>query len=261
MGPSPLVTQLIAWQKGIGSELSFWEKWFQSQGMLWPDDFRYRQQPDTEIDASLLSGNLSSANTLRILDVGAGPMTVLGKQKNGCSLNITACDPLGPFYAEMAERHGVKRPVPTEQAFAEDLTAFYPRESFDLVFCQNALDHSFDPVRGIEEMLLVVKPIGRVVLRHNINEAETENYFGFHQWNFDEDAGHFVVWNRANRIDITEIFSPWADITTAKGGGFRETGTLSVFFDMKSTPALAIDKRAEARVRELLTALLGASAT
>ena len=49
-------------------------------------------------------------------------------------------------------------------------------------------------------MTRVVKPGGWIVLKHTINEAETENYSQLHDWNFNLEAGRFVIWNRAERI-------------------------------------------------------------
>jgi SAM-dependent methyltransferase len=249
---SPLSAQMAAWQSGIRDELDFWSQWFETKGLPWPDDWRGRQRPDTELDASLLAGNLAGVDSPRILDVGAGPMTVLGKQKNGRPLDIAACDPLAPFYAEMADKHGVKRPIKTEQAFAEDLTVYYPAASFDLVHCRNALDHSFDPLRGIEEMLLITKPTGRVVLIHYPNEALNVDYTGLHQWNFDEESGRFIIWNKNKRIDATEAFSRWADIKTTR----TDNGDIKVVFDLKASAPRLTDGRAVSRVQELLAAML-----
>lgn len=249
---SPLSAQIAAWQIGLHSELDFWSEWFKTKGLHWPDEWRNRQRPDTELDPSLLAGQLARVEGPRILDVGAGPMTVLGKRKNGRPVDLTACDPLAPFYTEMADRHGIKRPVETEQAFAEDLSAFYPLATFDLVHCQNALDHSFDPVRGIEEMLLVAKPMGRVVLIHHPNEAANTDYDGLHQWNFDEVSGRFIIWNKQKRIDATEAFSKWTDVETTR----TADGDVKVVFDLKGTPPIPEEGRAAHRVRDLLAAVL-----
>jgi SAM-dependent methyltransferase len=98
-----------------------------------------------------------------------------GKRYKGAKIDITAVDPLAPFYAEILSRLSVERPIETVQAFAEDLTAYFEVSSFDLVHCCNALDHSFDPMRGVEEMLAVTRVGGRLILRHNANEGEARD--------------------------------------------------------------------------------------
>lgn len=209
-----LANQLSLWSQGIGYEIGFWEKWHATEGDQWPEDFIDRQRTDIDNPDWLLRylGIDHDPTAARILDVGAGPLTVLRPTHRGQRLDITAVDPLAPFYADMAARYSIERPIPTVQAFAEDLTAVFRPNSFDVAHCCNALDHSFDPIRGIEEMLTVVRPGGVVCLRHSRNEAEFEQYSGFHQWNFDADNGDFVVWNKMERVNVTKMFVGRADI-------------------------------------------------
>lgn len=245
-----LAKQIAAWQEGVPSEVRFWNLWFESQGLEWPDDYRQRLKPDREAPPWIFEGaNLPPIP--RVLDVGAGPLTLLGTRYNGNLIDLVASDPLAPFYDQIADNYGVQRPVRTVQAFAEDLSCYYDAESFDIVFCSNALDHSFDPVRGIEEMFKVAKPKGRIVLVHSENEAVFENYEGLHQWNFNEEGGKFIIWNRENRIDVTDRFSARANVRTNKVGR-----GLTVFFDKTGVPTLDHSSAAPQRVRELLAALL-----
>ena len=169
-----LAQQLAVWVSGLDGELHFWDQWLATQGLQWPDDFQSRLDPHREIEPWLLCE--VDNGPVRVLDVGSGPLTCLGFYHRGRRVELTACDPLAPFYAELIAKHGVSCPVPTQLGFAEDLSAFFSLDEFDVVHCRNALDHSFEPVRGIEEMLLVLKPGGQIVLSHVINEAEHGQY-------------------------------------------------------------------------------------
>jgi SAM-dependent methyltransferase len=244
---SPLVRQIRAWQRGIGPELAFWERWFATRGSDWPEEFKRRLRDDTEISGLVAP----SHDATRVLEVGSGPLTLLGKNCKGKRVDITATDPLANFYLDMATRHGIVPLIPVQQAFAEDLSQYFQPESFDVVYCANALDHSFDPVRGIEEMLIVLRPGGRIVLEHAANEAEHENYTGFHQWNFDERAGSFVMWNVNNHIDVSAVFAEWLDTSVTKRGR-------ALTVTMQSRARFRNDQlsRARIRIRDLLGALL-----
>jgi SAM-dependent methyltransferase len=253
MQPSPeksndaLVRQLTAWLDGIDYEIGFWGEWMRSKGGKWASDFTGRMDPERPIDPALFEG-MDTSGTPKVLDVGAGPATYFGYKLNGRQIELSACDPLAPQYAKMAKENGVTWPVATVSGFAEDLGAFYPRGHFDLVVCRNALDHSFDPVRGIEEMLLVLKLGGRVNLIHYANEAEGGNYVGFHQWNFDVVNDRPIVWNKTHHVDLIERFGNCADITcnkTERWVRFR--------FDKKSEPEFP-ENRAQLRIAELLLA-------
>jgi SAM-dependent methyltransferase len=245
-----LVRQLSAWLNGIDYEINWWTDWIQTNGSNWPDDFAARKNPDREVfDPNLFEG-MDTTATQKVLDVGAGPATCLGHRLNGKPIELTACDPLAPQYAAISAQCGVTWPVQTISGFAEDLSAFFPRNHFDMVFCRNALDHSFDPVRGIEEMLLVLKVGGRVNLTHFANEAEEGKYVGFHQWNFDVVGGRPVIWNPHARIDLIDRFGHCADVSCKKNEARR---LVEFRFDKKRDPELP-ENRAQLRIAELLLA-------
>ncbi|MCA6479609.1 MAG: methyltransferase domain-containing protein [Chitinophagaceae bacterium] len=250
-----VASQMEAWQKGVTAELRFWDLWYATKGLEWPIEYANRLRQDTEFPAALLDG---LGDDPRVLDVGSGPLTLLGKNYKGQPVNITACDPLAPYYTMLSVKHDIDVPVPVRQAFAEDLSFFFDPGSFDLVYCANALDHSFDPIRGIEEMLIVARIGGRVVLQHATNEAEREQYIGFHQWNFDEEGGQFVIWNKSGKIDASERFRHFSSMEIHK-----QEGSISVSFLKTGEPVGDLKSRSRERVKELLEAFLsiGASAS
>jgi ubiquinone/menaquinone biosynthesis C-methylase UbiE len=135
----------------------FWAAWLRTSGIHWPEDYARRLNPDAEIDPALGALLEQVGNGATILDVGAGPVTVLGKKWKQYEFSIHAVDPLAELYNRLVATSGVTPVVRTEFALAEDLSAFFDPASFDIVHCRNALDHSFDPLRGILEMLRVVK--------------------------------------------------------------------------------------------------------
>ena len=187
--------------------------------------------------------------------MGSDPISKLGKFHNGIKLKITACDPLANYYAEILRALGVVPPIRTIQAFAEDLSCYFEKDWFDMVVCTNALDHSFEPMRGLVQMLEVVKLGGTVLLQHRLREAKSEKYAGFHQWNFDRQDGRFIMWNRTERIDVAEHIAPFAEVTV------EDLGWVVVTI-RKTAPVVApqsTDMRA--RIRALLNSMLALSHT
>jgi SAM-dependent methyltransferase len=126
---------------------------------------------------------------------------------------ITAVDALAEQYERLLRDAGITPPVLTQQGEVERLTERFPKNSFDLVNMENALDHSYDPLLGIRQMLEVVKPGGYVLLLHDVNEAHRTGYVGFHQWNFCAENGHFIIWNRKTRISVNDALGDIAEIT------------------------------------------------
>jgi SAM-dependent methyltransferase len=239
--------QLLKWSNGVANEVDFWTGWIRSKGNEYPEDFEQRlslDDPWRAGDEPVPEAHWS------ILDVGAGPLTRLNKTIDGQLLDITAVDPLAPYYDRALSDNGVTPPIRTQQAFAEDLTALFPENHFDLVSCQNALDHSIDPIRAIEEMISVAKVGGYVVLAHARNEAESESYIGLHQWNFDKIDEKFVIWNKQEKHVVDDLFGGSADIKTYRNGEHIRT----VFRKKASSP-----KDMAARHRERLQDVLSAS--
>jgi SAM-dependent methyltransferase len=203
--------QLNLWAAGVANEIKFWSWWVKQAGGKWPDDYAERMGGKKEFPHRLAS-LFDVGQHIDVLDVGAGPVSILGPKCTRNSVTITATDPLADAYDWIFERNGLQPPIRTKFAPAEDLISYFPVNSFDLVYCRNALDHSFDPVRGIECMLAVCKPEGFVVLEHYNNEAEKAGYEGLHQFNFDGENGDFVVWNKKYRCNVTAHFARIASV-------------------------------------------------
>jgi SAM-dependent methyltransferase len=198
--------QLANWSEGFRYEVDFWREWFATKGLSWPDDYAMRFDTALPLEpglAELVAG--SSRPDVRILDVGSGPASNVGKTMQGGEVHLRACDPLAHQYAELWEEFGAYPPVRTEFAVVEELSSFFEPSTFDIAHCRNALDHSFDPLRGIVEMLKIVRVGGWVVLRHHPNEAERESYAGFHQYNFEIRNGKFVIWSREETLEPANL--------------------------------------------------------
>jgi SAM-dependent methyltransferase len=209
-----LRTQLKAWKQGIPSETLFWDKWMKERGGQWQEEFEKRFDPETPLDPWIAEAvRRLGQRDLSILDVGAGPATVVGYKFEGAALRITAVDPLAPIYNDLLAHHQLSPPVAPTFAPAEELGSFFEPNSFDVVHCRNALDHSFDPIRGIVEMLKVVRIGGLILLRHHRNEAEHGKYQGFHQYNFDRCNDRFVIWNKSMRIDVADFLGGRAQVS------------------------------------------------
>lgn len=203
------------WENGKIEEINFWHMWFETKGLKWLAEYKHRLNPDMLLQPDLIKcvQNLWWKKEVSILDVGAGPLTILGKKWPGHIVKITAVDPLSEEYDKLFEEFGVKPLVKTQYGEVEKLTDIFPMKYFDLVYMRNAIDHSYDPILGIRQMLEVVKNGGYVVLSHSINEAEKANYEGFHQWNLCIENEKFLIWNKNERHFVDDIFSDMIKIS------------------------------------------------
>ena len=204
----------------LKGEVDFWRRWLSTKGMYWPDDFRARFDPDRPIGGHLAAYvDRIDAEVVRILDVGSGPLTKLGKTHPSKRLEITATDLLAPDYDRLLAELGIVPPVRTIYADAERLAEQFGEGAFDIVHGQNCVDHTADPLRAIDQMVAVTKPGGWVVLFHAENEGQRERYNQLHQWDFTCEAGSFVIRDRAGRtVNVTHRLAALCDVECTRVG-------------------------------------------
>ncbi|WP_276353611.1 methyltransferase domain-containing protein [Cohnella caldifontis] len=201
------------WITSIEHELVHWACSLAAKGGEYQDDYNSRLQPDRLLQEELTKYiNVEPGVQVEILDVGAGPLTILGKKHHQYELVINAVDPLGNFYQQMLKDFDVNAPIQTQTCEVENLTQLFERNRFDLVFMRNALDHCYDPILGINEMINVVKPSSYILLTHIINVGEIESYDGLHQWNFSQEGDEFIIWNKDSQTNVTRFFQDIADV-------------------------------------------------
>ena len=219
--PNGLCDRWLRWKAGIQYEIDFWNRWCSCKGSPWTEDFDRRTDQNSLVDQHL-EGLLKRLHKPRIniLDVGAGPLTCLGKNSPSCDLTLVATDPLALYYDWILSQHSISAPIRTEFALGEDLTLSYQPNSFDIVHSRNAIDHSLEPVRAIIQMLNVCRIGGYVILRHAHNEAETEKYSGFHNWNFTIEDHKFIIWNRSTKIDVSALVCDFAESEIILSDGY-----------------------------------------
>ena len=186
------------WIKGIESELMFWEYMISNDEIWLPKEKRNKQ-----------TTNINDKNVMKILDVGAGPMTILTPNNTS---HIIAVDPLALYYNKLLDKYNRNPILRTEFCFSERLYERFEENYFDQVHMSNALDHSFFPMISLFNFLYVVKKGGKVLLYHAQNEAEFEKYLGFHQFNIDIQDGKAVFWNKSVKIILEDILNGIAEI-------------------------------------------------
>ena len=207
MVTSSLDTQKKIWRASIKSELKFWESYFRTKGLQWKDHYALRLDPDMALQTRVMELLPTDKKTVKILDVGAGPLTFLGKKCAGKEVLITAVDPLAEEYDKILKKYHVHPVIRTEKLDAEKLTMRFPPETFDLVFARNCIDHAYSPEKAMLEMIAVVKKGHYVLMEHRINEAEKEGYRGLHQWNFSlTPTGDFYISSKNYHVNFSEKY-------------------------------------------------------
>lgn len=190
--------ELLAWfacrERGLRAETAFWDKWLRTKGDQWGADYQARISPDTyvgEWHGRILDGMLG--DEIRVLDVGAGPITSFGYRHKEKKIQIVPVDPLAHHYEVLTEKYGVVPPIKTLNCLGEKLHTCFRNDEFDLVNARNSLDHTVDPVQCVWSMYAVCRVNGYITLIHAENEGQNNKYFGLHQWDFKVANGKLHI--------------------------------------------------------------------
>lgn len=194
----------LRWKLAQYSEIRFWKKYLQGGGLNWKNKFALKFDPCLPLQEEIYSVLPANKQDIRILDVGAGPMTYLGKVHDGLRIQIEAVDPLADSYNRILDKNKIVPIVKTKQCPAEELSNYFSEDSFDLVFARNCIDHSYNPHVAINEMIKVLHSDCYLVMAHIPNEGKNENYYGLHQWNFDAIDGDFIISSRNEHVNVTK---------------------------------------------------------
>lgn len=207
------------WIEGIPYEVAFWNNVYR-----WKRPFNGLMKWShfgncIELESFDASQFLENQENPLVLDVGAGMSYATGnfikKNDENVPLEIHYVDPLAPFFNKILKKYRKNLPD-IDFGMMEYLSAFYPDHNVDLVIIQNALDHSSNPLKGIFEAVDTLRLGGKLYLNHHPNEAETEHYKGFHQFNICEENGKLIIWNKSQRFDVAELLSGFATVKTSE---------------------------------------------
>src|SRR3989338_138201 len=119
-----------------------------------------------------------------VLDVGSGPISLLTWGFHEGFFDLVTVDPLADDYAKLLKAYGHDAAVgsiKSIQSVSEDISRFIVQGSFDIVYCNNALDHTTSPRRSLEEMVKAVKSGGYIMISGRSHEGSHEGFDAIHQ--------------------------------------------------------------------------------
>jgi SAM-dependent methyltransferase len=189
------------WEENIDHEVRHWEHWLGAPHL---EDSRQRRITSTEILSPRLLNLLGAerGSHVRILDVGSGPISTIGRTAPDYCYELICVDALASQFNALLQKFGLAHLPHIQKVRGEDLESYFGKASFDLVHCANALDHFEDPAAAFSNMYEVCKPGGLILLISIENEGEREQYRGLHQWNLRADDKGIHLANKNSSINL-----------------------------------------------------------
>lgn len=209
--------QFREWIQNIDSEVDFWlscglDK--ECDSAEWYERLRRMNRKEVLFSEPDLERIVKDGDI--VMDIGCALVSRFGeKLSDGGLISLIPVDPLAYYYNHMNERDSRSKKETYFCRFGmfELISDLFGSNYADAIYIRNAMDHSFDPFRGLISCLDTLKIGGTMKLQHQKAEAVHGNWTGLHKWNLDCINGSFVIWNRENAVNVSDTLKDYAEIT------------------------------------------------
>jgi ubiquinone/menaquinone biosynthesis C-methylase UbiE len=131
--------------------------------------------------ADFLLPFIGNKKEVKILDVGSGAYSKIGSYLDNVKVDLHLADTKD--FTDFWKKYNATPYFKIEHEDMEDLS--YPDNTFDIVHCENALDHTEFASTAVREMIRICKPGGYVYIDCWLNQKDTGHN---HKWNAKEDG-------------------------------------------------------------------------
>jgi hypothetical protein len=213
------------WDQNLNKELTYWEWTAKALVVLGTHELAGRDDPNRPFDPfveSLIQA--PEGSPVRVLDVGSGPLSPLGRISKKFQAEVVGVDALAEEYWDLMNQYGIgiNSPLRPRYGMAEHLDSIFLPQSFDAVVAFNSIDHSKNPVECLNQMIGMMKPEARAYVWCYWNEGTYEHHNGIHQWDVDLLDGTVFIRGCGEEWILSEIIrngiveKSWFDSTTVK---------------------------------------------
>ena len=151
------------------------------------------------------------SGTLKFIEVGCGPNSQFNSNSilNDSKIEVITVDPLADTYTELHKMYQSEHKIPCLKGYGESLDQMFPESSFHLVYTQNAIDHSQNPCKFINNLYKILKPNCFLILHGFIKEGTAAHWLGLHQWDIFVENDDLILTNKTKSIHevLTKKFS------------------------------------------------------
>lgn len=165
----------------------------------------------------------------KALDVGSGPMSTLAYLQETGMAGVEAIDPLAEEYCHIMSEHQYGYPVLPRKGTAEELSAIFGDEVFDLVYSENALDHTQSPTHAFTSMVRVLKTGGLVMVKLIIREGSMEGWLGLHKFDLWPDCEALMCKSRFGRPQNLVAGHPLKHVMTVFSSLYGRSAFLAAY--------------------------------
>ena len=139
-------------------------------------------------------------NSLLTLEIGSGPNSNLSYWVDKGLLKVIAIDPLANIYEKIMKKLNYKYPISPIKLRGEDLLKQFKEETFHVVFAQNSLDHTENPINCFKNAYILLKKGGLLFVCSNLKEGTRTLWSGMHKFDIYLENNNILLANKNGEI-------------------------------------------------------------
>ncbi len=137
---------------------------------------------------------LFNVDKLNVFEIGSGPNSNLSYWVDKGLLRVQAIDPLADVYKSIMQKLNYNYPIAPIKLKGEETLKFFKKNTFHLVFAQNSLDHTEDPIKCFKNAYKLLKKGGLLFICSNVREGSRKSWIGMHKFDlYIEDNALFLA--------------------------------------------------------------------
>jgi len=137
-----------------------------------------------------------------VLDCGCGPFSALVYGHSLKKYILVCTDVLADEYSTMRKKYNFLIDYGMFNVTGEELSHYFGNDVFDIIWMDNALDHTASPKIVLEQMSLTLKQGGYLILRGFTFEGFCANYEGLHKHDIYIGEGDTLVCKSYNTASV-----------------------------------------------------------
>ncbi len=141
----------------------------------------FRALPEDVVNEIYKLKKLYKNEKLKLLEIGSGPISNLAYYVDINLVDVIAIDPLADFYKKIMKKVKYKYPIKPINLNCEDLTRYFKKEVFHIVYAQNSIDHTNNPINCLHNAYYLLKNEGILFIRNNLREGSRKQWIGLHK--------------------------------------------------------------------------------
>lgn len=197
----------------LAFESLHWKRYYHQCSLTDPNEKILSRMTQTKesILFALNKLNVEVQGDIQCLDIGCGPTSQFytNQLKETNKVQIISVDPLAETYKEIHRRYKTGYDIECITGYGEKLDELFPKEQFHLVYSQNAIDHSQNPIEFFDNCYNVIKSGGYLILHGFVKEGTAAKWLGLHNWDIEVEGDDLLLTDKQkkyNKFNFTKDY-------------------------------------------------------